>query len=153
MAMAYASTDLSITRVFSIAGFDLPVAMNRYAGDPIYAAVLESRFNASGLEDDPVRWERGDFFAFIKEAMQGTGRWNLNFAAPQLARKNIFLVGGSDDTEAPVEDHVLPFYRILRGLGTRNLELTIYQDDHSFSNVYEKLAETLNNWIRNGLEE
>ena len=153
MAMAYSSTDLSITEVFSVAGFDLTVAMKRYASDPIYAEVLETRLTASESDDDAARWERGDFFAFVKEAMQGSGRWNLGFAAPQLARKRLLLVGGLDDTEAPVEDHLLPFYRILNGLGTRDLEFAVYQDDHSFSNVRERLAETVITWIRDGLEE
>ena len=153
MAMAYSSTDLSITEVFSVAGFDLTVAMNRYASDPIYAKVLETRLTASESDEDAVRWERGDFFAFIKEAVQGSGRWNLGFAAPQLARKRLLLVGGLDDTEAPVEDHLLPFYRILSGLGTRDLEFAVYQDDHSFSSVHEQLTETVVTWIRDGIEE
>jgi alpha/beta superfamily hydrolase len=153
MAMAYSSTDLSITEVFSVAGFDLTVAMNRYVSDPIYAEVLETRLTSSESDDDPVRWERGDFFAFIKEAMQGSGRWDLGFAAPQLARKRLLLVGALDDTEAPIEDHLLPFYRVLSGLGTRDLEFAVYQDNHSFLNVHERLAEMVITWIRDGMEE
>ena len=153
MALVYASTDLTITEAFSVAGFDPTVGMTRYASDPIYAQVLETRLTDSESGDRPIRWERGDFFAFIKEAMQGSGRWNLRLAAPQLARKRLLLVGALDDVEVPIEDHILPLYRVLRGLGTRDLELAVYQDDHSFSNVREQLAETLITWIRDAIEE
>lgn len=147
LAMAHASTDLDITAVFSISGFDQAVAMDRYAGDPFYANGLDAMLNGPVADGAEVRWERGDFFGFIKEAMQSTGRWDLKSAAPQLARKRLLLVAGLDDVQVPLEDHVLPLYRVLRGLGTRDLELVVYQDDHSFGGARDALARTLANWI------
>ena len=147
LAIAHASTDLNVTEVFSISGFDQAVAMDRYAGDPVYARALDAALNVSVGGNEAVRWERGDFFAFIKEAMQSTGRWDLKFAAPQLARKRLLLVAGLDDARVPIEDHVLPLYRVLRGLGTRDLELVVYQDNHSFGRARDELAQTLADWI------
>lgn len=151
MALAYAATDLTITSAFSIAGFDPSVAMTRYAADPLYASSLEARLDEPSAEDPAVRWERGDFFAFVKEAMQSSGRWDLRFLSPQLSRKRLMLVGGLDDVVVPLEEHVLPLYRTLRGLGTGELALEVYQDDHAFAAVRDELTETLIEWILEGL--
>jgi dienelactone hydrolase len=144
LALAYSSTDLDITSAFSIAGFDQAVGIERYADDPIYAGTMEGMLAG----DETVRWERGDFFAFIKEAMQGSGRWDLRLAAPQLARKRLLLVGALDDTRVPLEDHILPLYRTLRALGTGDLALEVYQDGHAFDQVRDELVDMLIDWIR-----
>jgi fermentation-respiration switch protein FrsA (DUF1100 family) len=148
MALAYSSTDLAITDVFSIAGFDQSVGMGRYSRDPMHQEVLKNRLTRSSENGESlVRWERGDFFAYVKEALQGSGRWDLLLAAPQLARKRMLLVGGADDTEVGLEEHILPLYRILRGLGTQDLKLIVYQDDHEFGEVSDQLTDALGTWI------
>jgi len=66
------------------------------------------------------------------------------------------LIGGWDDVNVTIENHLLPLYRALKKENSQNVEFIAYQTDHSFLNVGEKLAEDIAEdiieWIIKGLK-
>jgi len=52
------------------------------------------------------------------------------------------------NTEAPIEDHILPLFRILNKTNKKNIKIILLDTDHSFSNVSNNLNQTLESWIK-----
>ena len=58
------------------------------------------------------------------------------------------LIGGLDDMNVSLEEHLLPLYRALQKNDPRSVQFEIVRDDHSFSQVREELRGIMDHWIR-----
>ncbi|PIU44496.1 MAG: hypothetical protein COS95_08695 [Ignavibacteriales bacterium CG07_land_8_20_14_0_80_59_12] len=72
----------------------------------------------------------------------------MRVSAPQLVTRDILLIGGWDDSNVTVENHLLPLYRVLKKAGATKIRFITFQTDHSFRNVREELATELIRWIQ-----
>lgn len=79
--------------------------------------------------------------------------YDLIYCAPLLATKNIFLIGGWNDWNVSIENVVLPLYRALIKEGAKNVKITAFQDDHSFRNSRNELAQAIIVWIKTTTEK
>ncbi|MEJ2635231.1 MAG: alpha/beta fold hydrolase [Calditrichia bacterium] len=80
--------------------------------------------------------------------MAHRGNYDLQKRAGKLADKQILLIGGWLDRKAPVEVHMIPFYRALQRNGAENIRIKIYDTDHSFRNVHDQIFKDAIEWIR-----
>jgi uncharacterized protein len=68
--------------------------------------------------------------------------------AEKLSGKQIMLIGGWKDYAAKLEDHTIPLYRALQKNNAENVKIIVYDTDHTFRNVLEKLYRDIINWIK-----
>jgi pimeloyl-ACP methyl ester carboxylesterase len=71
--------------------------------------------------------------------------------AEKLAQKEILLIGGLQDIDYPIENHVLPLYRVLQKCNADNSKIVVYDTDHEFENVREEVRNLIVAWIKEGL--
>ncbi|MGB8952320.1 MAG: alpha/beta fold hydrolase [Candidatus Aminicenantales bacterium] len=145
MGLTYAGEHPEVKRIISIAGTDHGEFAREYMRNPAMAEIVNSMFDEYKAPKGPVRFEgRG----VLKKLVEQADRYDLRKSAPNLAGRDILLIGGLDDVNIPIENHLLPLYRILKKEGAQNLQAIIYQDDHSFKNVRDQLAEQIAKWIK-----
>jgi len=89
----------------------------------------------------------------LQKLVDSVDFYDLRLSAPKLADRKILLIGGWDDRNVTIDNHLLPLYRALKKENGPNVEFIAYQADHSFSNVREKLAEDIVEWIMKGLKK
>jgi DNA-binding LacI/PurR family transcriptional regulator len=65
-----------------------------------------------------------------------------------LSNKDILIIGGWHDQENTIEHHVLPLYRALQRHGAAQVQIEIFDTDHSFTNVRSELADRIVSWLR-----
>jgi surfactin synthase thioesterase subunit len=64
--------------------------------------------------------------------------------------KDILLIGGWQDQEITVEDHILPLYRALQKSKAERVRIEVFDTDHSFVNVKNELMNLIVSWIIEG---
>jgi hypothetical protein len=57
------------------------------------------------------------------------------------------MFGGWEDTGPTIELYQLPLYRALKHAGATDVTFIVYHTDHSFSNVYPRLAGDIAIWL------
>jgi len=147
MSFTYAANHREIKSVFSIAGTDHGEFAREYSRNPSFAQMMDTMFDELKAPKGPARFGGKEAF---KELLDNADRYDLRKSAPSLADRNILLLGGLDDVNVTIEDHLLPLYRTLRKEGAKNLQFVVYQTDHSFENVRDELAEDIIKWIKSG---
>jgi len=66
-----------------------------------------------------------------------------------LKNKDILLISGLNDNNVVLEEHILPLYRKIREFDTGQIEMIVFNTDHSFENVKEELSDKIFTWIMN----
>jgi dienelactone hydrolase len=144
MALVYAARDTTVRRVISIAGNDFAELIREYRRNAAFAdrfrAFLLSTLSPAG----PVRF---DMDADLKELSAHRDVYGLRENAPNLASRSILLIGGWQDTDVTVEEYLLPLYRALERAGAKDVTFLVYGTDHDFTNVREKMASDILDWI------
>jgi dienelactone hydrolase len=138
LAMAYAAWDSAVGGVISIAGNDLGEYARRLRSDSALAA---------GLHERLTRMNSVDPDAVIREILDNEAVYGHTENALRLADRAILLIGGWDDSIAPIETVVLPFYRALRRQPKSDVTIIAYQDDHSFGESREEMASDIRAWL------
>jgi len=46
-----------------------------------------------------------------------------------------------------IEDHILPFYRLLVENGAKKVRIEAFQDNHEFSASKDRLVQVILNWL------
>ncbi|WP_372950904.1 alpha/beta hydrolase family protein, partial [Mariniphaga sp.] len=149
MALSYAVNHSKIQNVFSIAGTDHGAFMKEYIRNSELKAGFDNWFASITAPGGPVRVSSG---ASPKEiAAKGIDQLNPAYSliesAPLLASKNILLIGGWDDLSNSIE-RTLPLYRALKNQNAQNIAIIAFQDDHSFKNSREDLANVIISWVK-----
>jgi len=148
MAMAYAAQDPSVHRVISIAGNDHgEFAREIQRHTPKIESILRWLSSTYGPEGPA----RGDFEANIKDLIEHQDIYGLRENAANLADRSILMVSGWEDTGPTIDEYQLPLYRALKDAGAANVTFIVYHTDHNFSNVRQRLASDIADWLLRGL--
>lgn len=155
MALTYAANNPEVGSVIAVSGNDHGAFMREYNRNPELKQMIDKIFN--DLRDRPeiVRFGPGGTPKEVAEMriMENNPTYDLIYCAPQLVTKNIFLIGGWNDWNVSIENVVLPLYRALMKEGARNVKITAFQDNHSFKNSRDEIAQVIIDWIKNTTEK
>jgi len=151
MAMTYAIDHPEVRSVFSIAGTDHGKFVREYFYDQEYASIIDEIFDEYKAPSGPVRFANGAMpreasAEKVMEILNSTLYLKMN--ASQLRDRNILLIGGFDDLNNPIEDHMLPLYRELKRVKSNRVQLVAFQDAHPFRDTREPLADSLISWMK-----
>jgi len=144
MAMAYAAADTGIRRVISIAGNDHGTFIRRIQNDPQFGEDIRKMLISTRAPEGPARF---DVEADLQELAAHQDVYGLRENASRLADRSILLIGGWDDTQATVEDILLPLYRSLKTAGASDVTFLTYHDNHGFGTVRRQLASDIQQWL------
>jgi hypothetical protein len=149
MAITYAANHPKVNEVFSIAGNDHGAAIREYELNPDRKKMLDDIFNELKSRTDIVRFGPGGTPKEIVEMriLESNPTFDLRYCSSLLAPKNILLIGGWDDQNVSIENRVLPLYRALINAKAKNVKINAVQDNHSFKNSREELAQILIDWL------
>jgi hypothetical protein len=70
--------------------------------------------------------------------------------AEALSYKDVLIIGGWRDQESTVEHHILPIYRALQRHGAKQVQIEIFDADHSLANLRSQLADRIVSWLKRG---
>jgi dipeptidyl aminopeptidase/acylaminoacyl peptidase len=147
MATAYAIRHKEINRVISIAGVDWGIYFDRYRSDPEMKRKLDSSIDnaiAAGI----FRFAPG---CLPKDIGSGQKVLDPSFYtarnAASLADKNFLIICGLNDTNVTMDDYILPLYNALQAEKAANVQLSPYEDDHTFSLSREKISQAISDWV------
>lgn len=135
----------SIKKVISIAGADLSEIARLIKNDESFRKYFENTMEERRLNSKMVRSQSGKVMA--EELISTMDKFDFVKHANELAQKDILLIGGWLDQRSTLEGHILPLYRALQKNDAKNLEIEMFNDNHSFKNVRETLANKIITWI------
>lgn len=145
MALTYAASHPEVHRVFSIAGTDHGEFAREYKTNQDMASQLDSDFEKLKRPDGPINFD-GKYA--LKRLVNNVSNFDLRLVVPKLASRNILIIGGWDDLNITIENHLIPLYRMLKKSNAPHVKLIAFQADHSFRNVRNELATELVRWIQ-----
>jgi len=86
---------------------------------------------------------------FIKDLTDNIYKYDFVAQADKFTNKQLYFFTGLNDNVCPVEDHLIPFYRKLKELDHKYLEVIIEICDHGLNcETPLTIAEILTNWIK-----
>lgn len=147
MALTYAAGHPEVTAVFSVAGTDYGEFMREYLRDADYRNLIDGIFDEMAAPDSPWRLGPDATPREIAERHLDIDPHDLRLAAPSLADRHLLLIGGWDDVNVKVDNHLLPLYRALRSEGARQVSIRTFQDSHGFEKVRYELANAILRWM------
>ena len=149
MALSYAASHQETKNVFSIAGTDHGEFFREYARNPEMKQMIDEMFEELTYPSGPVRFAIGGTAKEIvgMKIIELNPTYDLKKSAPFLVDKNILLIGGWEDVNVSIDHILLPLYRTLKNEKIQNVEFIVYHTTHAFSNVRDKLAEDIIEWI------
>ena len=147
MSLIFAANHPAISRVFSIAGTDHGQFGRDYQTNQPFADMIDTIFESLRRPEGPVWFEGKSIIA--NELLPNLDVFDLLEQAPLLVNKDILIIGGWDDPNVTMENHILPLYRRLQALGSTRISIKGYQDGHEFTHSRRQLATDLADWILN----
>jgi pimeloyl-ACP methyl ester carboxylesterase len=149
MALTYAANHPEINEVFSIAGNDHGAAIREYKQNSQRQRMLDNIFDELQSEPEIVRFGSGGTPKELSEMniIKSNPTYDLRYCVPLLAPKKILLIAGWDDNNVSIENIVLPLYREFQKENAQNVKIMAVQDDHSFKNSREDLAQIIIDWL------
>lgn len=148
MAVVYTANHPEIKRVFSISGTDHGEFAREYERNPALAEALRASYAELKFPTGPVNFAWQDAEDVVEEIKQNPGLYDLKLSATALADRDILLIGGWDDMNVILEQHILPLYRALVERKARMVQIAAFQDDHAFERCREELAATVVHWAK-----
>lgn len=145
MAVVYTTNHPEIKRVFSISGTDHGEFVREYMRNPALAEAIKASYAELKFPAGPVNFEWEDA---VEEITQNPDPYDLKRGANALADRDILLIGGWDDMNVLIEQHILPLYRALVDVTARKVQIAAFQDDHAFERSREELAATVVHWVK-----
>jgi len=144
MALLGSLGDPAIRRAVYVAGGNLSeVARLMEQNDEYKRAILEDLNGLPSLGFNSLPGEE-----MVAEVLEDMDRYDLVKHAEALSKKDILIIGGWRDQANPIEHHILPLYRALQKYGAKQVQIEIFDADHSFSNVRNQLADRIVSWLK-----
>ena len=75
-------------------------------------------------------------------------KYDLVKHAKVLSYKDILLIGGWRDQWCPIEHHILPLFRALQTCGAKQVQIEMFDVEHSFANIKSQVADRIVFWLR-----
>ena len=145
MALLGSLNEPTVRRVAYIAGGNLSeVGRMMKQSDEFKQAILkmvDQGISDSNFSSLPAE----DLFAEVFAHMD---KYDLVKHAEAMSKKDILIIGGWRDQENTIEHHILPLYTALQRHGAKQVEIEIFDTDHSFTNVRSQLADRIVFWLR-----
>jgi dienelactone hydrolase len=154
MATTYAIKHPEVKKLISIAGNDWGQWFDDYLRDPEMKKNTDQNIKKAieagilRMEPGATPWEMGE--AGVDKLDQDL---YVIKNAYRLADRNILIIGGWDDTGPTMERYILPLYRALKEAKAQNVQITGFQDDHSFGKSRAELARVITDWIKSQPKE
>jgi len=152
-ATAYAIRHKEIKKLISIAGVDWGIFFDQYRSNPDMKNSLDASIDKS-IAAGIFRFEPG---YLPKDIGSGQRVLDASFYtarnADSLAEKNLLMICGLNDANVTMEEYILPLYNALQDVKARNVQLSPFEDDHTFSLSREKISQTICDWVKRGHEE
>jgi dienelactone hydrolase len=147
VALLSSLCDAAVRRVVYIAGGNLSEVgrMMQKSGD-YKKAVL--KMVDQGMSDSGFRGSKAE--ELFAEVFGDMGKYDLVKHAEALSYKEILIIGGWRDQANPIEHHILPLFRALQRHGAKEVQIEIFDTDHSFTNVRSQLADRIVSWLKRG---
>lgn len=152
MALTYAASHPEVTAVFSVSGTDHGEFMREYIRDADYRSLVDDIFDEMAAPNSPWRLAPDATPREIAERDLDIDPYDLRLAAPSLADRHLLLIGGWDDINVKVDNHLLPLYRVLQSEGARHASIVAFQDGHGFEKVRDELATAILRWMDSVLQ-
>lgn len=149
MAMTYAIKHPEIKMLISIAGNDWGQWFDDYLRNPEMKETTDQNIKKA-IEAGILRMEPSATPWEMAEA--GADKLDRDLYviknAYRLADRTILIIGGWDDTGPTMERYILPLYRALKEAKAQSVQITGFQDDHTFGKSRDELARVIINWIK-----
>lgn len=146
MALAAAIYYPEIQRVVAVGGPNEAVyARKMIANENIYNMFLQM-FKSFEYPDGPIKVNSE---VWINEFLNDYEKLDVLLHADSLKAKDILLIGGWDDQNVLLEEHQIPLYRKLKELKAKNIEILVFDTNHSFKEVRDELTKSIFKWIAN----
>jgi uncharacterized protein len=143
-SMAYAARDARVRAVVSLAGTDHAEFIREYERNPSFTERVDRILSAAQAPEGPARFDR---VATLHELAENQDVFGLRENAARLADRRILLIGGWEDHNVTVDQHMLPLYRSLKEAGAEDVTFLVYPDDHGFGQSRERLAHEVRHWL------
>ena len=142
-ALMGAQADDKIKKVASIAGANIggPTALFFKTSEG-----YETGVRMLGAELGPLKGTSGEELA--SDILKNEEEWNLLNFAGKLAKKDVLLIGASNDQAVPLESHHKPLYEEIKKINSSNVAEAVLDTEHSFSSKRIELAKTIINWLK-----
>ena len=85
----------------------------------------------------------------IAEAFMDIDKYDVVQYADRLSQKDILIIGGWQDQGTDIEHHMLPLIRALQKHQAKQVQIEIFDTDHSFANVRSQLSDRIISWLNN----
>jgi hypothetical protein len=145
MALLGSLNDPTIKRVIYIAGGNLSeVARMMKQSDEFKQVIL--KMTDKGIADSGFSsLSAEDLFADVFSDMD---KYDLVKQAEAISEKDVLIIGGWRDQDNTIEHHILPLVRALQRHEAKQVQIEIFDADHSFTNVRSQLADRIISWLR-----
>jgi len=145
MALLGSLNDPAVRRVVYIAGGNLSeVGRMMQQSDEFRQAILKAV--DQGICDSGFRGPKAE--KLFAEVFADMDKYDLVKHAKALYNKDILIIGGWRDQENTIEHHILPLFRALQRHGAKQVQIEIFDADHSFTNVRSQLADRIVSWLK-----
>jgi len=144
MALLGSLSDASVKKVVDLAGGNLGEAGRMMKQSDEFRRAIEKSIE----EGASKAGLRANLKEIIAELLADLDKYDLVKHANGLSSKDILIIGGWRDQEADIEHHILPFIRALQRHGAKQVQIEIFDSDHSFTNVRNQLADRIVSWLR-----
>ena len=146
MALTAAIYNTEIKRIISIAGADESVFGRKMLANQNFRDMLEKMLKETEYPKGPIKVH---LESYMKYWLSNLDKYDQVKHVDAFKNKDILLLGGLDDNDVVLEEHILPLYRKIRALNSDQIEMIVFNTDHSFKNVREELAGKIFAWIIN----
>ena len=131
-------SDHSVKKVVSIAGGDLNIIAKELEQNDVFRKQHQTFLDKFMLDKNVTRGLGGK--ASHDWLFKHKGEYDLLKYSSKLTQKSILFISGWQDQAILLEDHILPLYRLFQNLKAKNLSIHVFDSDHSFSNVHDKIS-------------
>lgn len=153
MATAYAIRHKEIKKLISIAGVDWGIFFDQYRNDPEMKSGLDASIDNS-IAAGIFRFERGYLPKDIGSGLRVLDpSYYTTKNAAALVEKDFLIICGVNDTNVTMKEYILPLYNALKDMKATSVQLSPFEDNHTFIQSREKISQTISDWVKRRYQE